>query len=559
MYAEIKNSQIIIALLKKYNIKKIVTSPGGRNAPFIGSVQKDPFFEVYSVVDERSASYFATGLSFESGEPVVAVCTGATASRNYLSALTEAFYRKLPIIAITCQFSATPSDYNSLQPQLIDRRVSQTDVKCLSVDVPVVTDRRGFEECILAINNALTVATKRGGGPVHINMNNDLDCFSFYTGQMPDIRKIDYFQTEDLISATLSESLSKRLTGKNIAVLIGSHRIFSKSENAAIEKFIDSYNAIVVCDHTANYHGKNKVLITPFFLKRVSERPDIIIDIGSVIGDYNVKWLNYEAEYWRVSEGGEYYQRLAQLTCLFDCPESFFFESLAIKDNKPNSHTYFQTVSEIVSKIEVPDLPLGNIFIASKLSQKLPKNCSLHLAILNSLRSMNMFMLDESIDCISNVGGFGIDGAISTLIGQSMVNKNKLQFCVIGDLAFFYDMNALGIRHIGPNIRILLVNNGKGAEFYITPRIMDAFGEVLDDYIAASGHKHQAEAWAKSVGFEYISAKDKNEFLSLVDDFCDPNINKFDKPVLFEVFTKIPDEQDSLKLFTDINTVISTE
>ena len=95
-YTNEKNAQIVISLLKQHGIKKVVVSPGATNVTFVGSVQQDPFFEIYSSVDERSAAYIACGLSAESGVPVVLSCTGATASRNYLPGLTEAFYRKLP-------------------------------------------------------------------------------------------------------------------------------------------------------------------------------------------------------------------------------------------------------------------------------------------------------------------------------------------------------------------------------------------------------------------------------------------------------------------------------
>lgn len=95
-YTDERNVQIVISLLKAHGIRKIVASPGTTNITFVGSVQQDPYFEIYSSVDERSAAYIACGLAAESGEAVVLTCTGATASRNYYSGLTEAYYRKLP-------------------------------------------------------------------------------------------------------------------------------------------------------------------------------------------------------------------------------------------------------------------------------------------------------------------------------------------------------------------------------------------------------------------------------------------------------------------------------
>lgn len=70
-YTSERNVQIVIALLKTYGIRKVIASPGTTNMTFIGSIQNDPFFEIYSSVDERSAAYIACGLAVESGEPVV--------------------------------------------------------------------------------------------------------------------------------------------------------------------------------------------------------------------------------------------------------------------------------------------------------------------------------------------------------------------------------------------------------------------------------------------------------------------------------------------------------
>ena len=98
-YSSERSIQLLISLLKQHNIKKIVASPGTTNLSFVASLQQDSWFEMYSSVDERSAAYIACGMAAELGEPVVLTCTGATASRNYISGLTEAYYRKLPVLA----------------------------------------------------------------------------------------------------------------------------------------------------------------------------------------------------------------------------------------------------------------------------------------------------------------------------------------------------------------------------------------------------------------------------------------------------------------------------
>ena len=167
-YSEELNVQILVSLLKAHNIRRVIVSPGSTNVCLVASLQSDPYFEIYSCVDERSAAYMACGIAEETGEPVVLSCTGATASRNYMPALTEAYYRRLPLVAITS--SQINERIGHLIPQVTDRRVLPNDVALLSVQVPVVKMNDEIWNCSIQVNKALTECRRRGGGPVHINL-----------------------------------------------------------------------------------------------------------------------------------------------------------------------------------------------------------------------------------------------------------------------------------------------------------------------------------------------------------------------------------------------------
>jgi len=258
----------------------------------------------------------------------------------------------------------------------------------------------------------------------------------------------------------------------------------------------------------------------------------------------------------RVSEDGEFHQRYGNLRKLFDCSEYMFFTLFAGNKEAENKSKYYNDVVKSIGSLIIPDLPLSNTLISSQMASKLPENCSFHIGASESLSCMNFFEFKESIDSSCNVGALGIDGAVSSLVGQSMVDKNKLYFGQMGDLTFFYDMNVLGNRHIGNNLRLLLVNNGRGVRFRVSLSLPQS--DALDEFTAAAGHYGSAEGWAKSMNFEYFSANNKDEFLTLIDDFCSPDINKFSKPVLFEVFTTVKDEQDALKFIRAANKPKST-
>ena len=126
---------------------------------------------------------------------------------------------------------------------------------------------------------------------------------------------------------------------------------------------------------------------------------------------------------------------------------------------------------------------------------------------------------------------------------------------MIGDLAFFYDMNALGNRHLGKNLRILLVNNGTGTEFRQYGHPAESFGEEANRFISAGGHfgiqsRVLVKHYAEDLGFDYFSAANKEQFLSVYEPFLHPEVTE--KPMLFELFTNSDDESKALELMVNI-------
>lgn len=546
-YTDEKNVQILIALLKEHNIRKVIASPGTVNITFVKSLQNDSFFEIYSSVDERSAAYMAGGLAAESGEPVVLTCTGATASRNYMSGLTEAYYRKLPILAVTGTQKVSKVGHHVAQ--VIDRSVFPNDVVKHSVRIPLVKDENDWWDSEVKANNAILELNRHGGGPVHIDLTTGYSK-SFDTVELPDVRVIK--------RVTPNTNKYPKLPEGKIAILIGSHRKMTQNEIDTLEKFCESNNAVVFCDHTSNYNGKYSILHSLSSSQRLASfndlRPELLIHIGEITGDYSAGKI-VGREVWRVSEDGELRDTYRKLKYVFEMPEKDFFEYYAREKKKNNS--YLKEWKDHLGKLrpKIPELPYSNLWIAKKIYKKIPENSTVHYSILNSLRSWNFFELPESVRSSSNVGGFGIDGCVSALIGASLANKERLYFGVIGDLAFFYDMNSLGNHQVNNNLRILLVNNGKGTEFRNFNHPASQFGDDTDEFIAAGGHfgnksRTLIKNYSENLGFEYLSAANKEEFEQVYERFLTDEI--LDKPILLEVFTDNEDESKALKMMTSI-------
>lgn len=553
-YSSELSVQYLVALLKVHNIKRVIASPGTTALSFVASLQCDPFFEMYSCVDERSAAYMAVGIAAETNEPVVITCTGATASRNYLPALTEAYYRKLPILAVTgTQYEGRIGDLHS---QLIDRSTIQKDVAVLSVHIPGLVETSSFEEkrhVQVELNRAITALTYHGGGPVHINLQT-LYSRDFSVSKLPEVKAI-----KRMTYGTLD--LFPQMPEGRIAIWVGSHNTFSKETTDAIDHFCASRNAVVFCDHTSGYYGKYKVNFSLVAVQETYSSPlsqiDLCIHIGEISAEYGSLGLS-KKEVWRVSEDGVIRDQFNKLTYLFEMTEADFFRFYTIEGVEPQDCYYKECHSEydrLFSKM--PEMSFTNIWAAYMIIPKLPEGSTLHLGILNSVRSWNLFQLPDGVTSFANVGGFGIDGCVSTAIGASLCNREKLFFCVVGDLAFFYDMNSLGNRHVGNNIRIMIVNNGRGTEFRNFYHVGSTFGEDADPYIAAAGHfgrqsKSLVKNYAHDLGYEYISASTKEEFLNVYERFVSPVIT--DQPIVFEIFTDSIDESNTLKSIWNIET-----
>lgn len=550
-YTDQKSAQIVLSLFKKHSIKNIVVSPGAKNIPIVGSIQADPFFTVYSAVDERSAGYMAVGLACETGEIVVISCTGATASRNYLSALTEAYYRKLPIIALTSCHGK--ESIGHLIAQSIDRSKIQNDISRLSVEIPPIRDKDEEWEATISTNKAILETRRHGGGPVHINIKTTSSTFK--TKELPDVVKISRYFSKD----NYPEIDPRNRT----VVFIGSCNLSFKDQEA-IEQFVKTHNAVVLCDHTSGYHRKGKVQASIIASSKLNSlKPDLILHIGEVSGDYPTIGIikNFQVPVWRISEDGEIKDTFRFLQNIFETTVYEFFASTN-EEKLEIENDYLKLWELHISELnsQIPDIPYSNMWIASRVSKNIPENSVLHLGILNSLRCWNYFQVPESVRTFSNVGGFGIDGTLSTLLGASLASENKLYFAVLGDLAFFYDMNSLGNRHVGKNLRILLINNGGGTEFKLYSHIGAQFGNKADDFIGAFGHfvdrfaieKNKispAQSWSESLGFKYISASCKESFDEKISEFlCAIQ----ERPVIFECFTNSSDESDALQMTEQI-------
>lgn len=537
MYTDNKTIQIVIALFKQFGIRHLVLSPGTRNVPFVHSVEQDNYFKCYSIVDERSAGYFAIGLALETGEPVAMSCTSSTASTNYTSAMWEATRQKLPLIALTSD--RNPYYLNQYEDQMIDQNNLYRSAARKSVTLPIVTNANDEWYCYRLVNEALLELNHHGGGPVHINMPTEWGLFAqnFNTKLLPSINPIKRIDFHDLNKN--NDEIHKALISKRrILVMYGQGRTKTEGQKEIIERFAKKYNCVFTVETISNFtcsKSLNSCLISRVLNKETIKvlAPDLII---SVEGDYVstlkglFKGCDCEFEHWIVNKDGTLIDQFKRLTNVFECSTEEFFDYFNYFEYSENNSDYFEKWSSVLSELLKPNFEYSSNYIMQEFSNYIPDHSIVHLGNGVAVHIAQYFSFNDTIISYCHTGTTTIDGSMSTFIGQAALSK-KLCFAFIGDLSFFYDMNSIWNRYVGNNVRILLYNNEGGETFH-----WNAAKEIdtLSLHTSA-GHFSTAKGWVESRGFRYLTAKTKEEFDKLLPEFM---IAQSETPIFFEVFTK---------------------
>lgn len=556
MYSNLKNVEILVALLKKYRIKHIVISAGTRHTPLVVSVENDDFFKTYSIVDERSASFFAIGLIEELQEPVAICCTSGTAAANYVSAANEAFYQQIPLLILT----ADRNHYYMFQQeeQMIPQENLYCDVCKKVVTLPHVRDEKDFWYCSRIANEALMELHHGESGPVHINfiVENDYPeiqgIVKFEVENLPDVRKTERLSLEDL--EEVWRERADFLKQSKILIIYGQHGPHTDEEIKNIESFAEKYNCIISVDLLSNLNCK--YVVPTFALSRALNAeqlkqlcPDVVITMNAnSVSEIKtrISLLKDSFAHWHVSAKGEISDPFKSLPDIIECSPNTFFKKFSELGKCTENHCYFEAWEEVYKTIgdngSLNDIPVdySAMYATQQFMKRIPQNALLHIANSNSIRLANYFSPKDSIRIFCNRGANGIDGSMSAFVGQAFIS-GKMSFLLIGDLSFFYDMNSLWSRYIGNNIRIMVCNNSGGAIFHSYPNTTNV--PSIDRHIAAQ-HETSVKDWVISRGFSYYSAKNKEEF--------DKNIvNLFDetssKPIVFEVFTDKDTDADSIR------------
>ena len=512
MYSQKENVNILTALLVAHGVRHAVVCPGSRNSPIVHNLNECPDITCYPVTDERSAGFYALGMSQCLKAPVVVCVTSGTALLNLAPAVAEAYYQHIPLVVISADRPQAWID------QLDGQTLPQPDAlghfvrKAVSLPEPHDDEERWY--CNRLVNEALIVRH----APVHINVPITEPLFDFTVAALPQERKIE------LIPADTPPHVVSHVC----------------------RMFMQSKRPMLIAGQPMNPNLDEAVALVGDDERYV---PDFVLCIGGSIVSKRLKhFLRKAKETWTVNETGEVNDTFMNLTHVVQGDGAVVADQIRfLLEQQP--HPFVQMWEELLAKVrrqaETYQPAYSEMAAVKYFEQKLPLYLeraggeAVHYANSSAVRLANIFA-SHHVWC--NRGVNGIEGSLSTAAGFSVVTDEKV-FCVIGDLSFFYDQNALWNQNLRGNFRILLLNNGKGGIFNMLKGLEQS--PARDKFVAAQHHT-TAEGICCQNSVTYLKASNQEEMQQGVDTLF--NI-KSQRPVLLELFTDAAEDERSFRAY----------
>ena len=508
MYSNKENVNILTSLLVAHGVQHAVVCPGSRNSAIVHNLNECPAIQCYPVTDERSAGFYALGMAQALRQPVVVCVTSGTALLNLAPAVAEAYYQHIPLVAVSAD--RPPQWIDQLDGQTLPQPDALGRFVRKAVSLPEPHDDEEHWYCNRLVNEALIAALQGGRGPVHINVPITEPLFDYTVSELPVERKIEW-TAADMSPATLSHVTRMFLQAKRPMLISG-----------------QPMNPLL--DEAVSLVGDDEAYL-----------PDFVLFIGgSIVSKRLKRFLRKAKETWVVNASGEVPDTFMNLTHVFQGGGEAVADHIRfmmVMEPHPFVQQWDELLARIRQQVEAYE-PAYSEMAAVKYFEQYVGDAEVHYANSTAIRLANIFA-KHPVWC--NRGVNGIEGSLSTAAGFSCVTDKRV-FCVIGDLSFFYDQNALWNQNLRENFRILLLNNGRGGIFNMLPGLEQS--PARDAFVAAEHHT-SAEGICQANDIVYLSASDMPQLRAGIDTLL--NIEST-RPVLLEIFT---DPYEDERVFRD--------
>lgn len=563
--SSIPSARAVVSACMQRGVKNIIISPGSRNAPLTISFTENSFFNCFSIVDERSAAFFALGMALQQNCPVAVVCTSGSALLNYYPAIAEAFYSTIPLIVISADrppYKIDVGDGQTIrQDHVFDRHIGYS--ANLKLDVSHAKDRlaRYAPELLSKsqisidkynseeIKEALNVVLNKRL-PIHINVpfeeplydvntNNDNEGLTQVLSEPFEYLNEGVLRKIDKYSKLWNEAKKKMvLVGVNYPNEIEEEQLKILAKDSSVLVFTETTSNL----HHPNFFQSIDSIIFPIEKANNADelfkelQPDILLTFGGLIVSKKIKAFlrTYKPKHhWHVDEV-KAYDTYFSLSHHFKTNPNKFLKFLLSEKQLVDS-AYFDKWEKIKSKYKsrrtdyLNEIPFSDFTVFNQILETIPKNYQVHLANSSTVRYAQLFDVGATLKIYCNRGTSGIDGSTSTAVGASFHEKEPT-LLITGDLSFFYDSNALWNNYIKNNFRVIIINNSGGGIFRILPGAEET--ENFSTFFETQ-HNMNAEYLCKQFGLEYSSSTDEDSLKHCLSDFYVSSEN----PKILEVFT----------------------
>lgn len=555
MSKPISDKPIIKALVDLcflHGVEHVIISPGSRNAPLIISFSGSERFECLSIVDERSAGYFALGLARETRKPVALVSTSGTAALNYAPAVAEAFYQQIPLVVITAD---RPKEWiNQSDGQAIEQPGIYNNFIRYQCTLPLSGGHKDDEWYMNRIlNEAFQKCTGQVSGPIHINVPMREPLYGKTVYPNKPARKIEILSGDSLLCDEAIDLLISEIQRYERVLILAGAMHHDRELKEAL-KILSSKGIVVLTETLSNIEddsfigNMDRVVSTIIEDEQLIFSPDMLITFDVPILSKMVKALlrkNKSHIHWHFSNQDsitDTYQSLSRIikgnaaNILIQIAEKMEEREKRFQDSwVKRAQLSTQRHEQFFDKIPWTDLKFFK-----KLNQFQMPPMQIHLGNSTPVRYAQLFEW-ENQTWYANRGTNGIDGCVSSAAGAAHGTETPV-LLVVGDLSFFYDSNGLWHKYLPNNFRVIVINNQGGGIFRFVSGPLET--EELEDFFEAK-HNTSCEGIAMTHDLNYLSAKDDAELESILPKFFSPS----NKPQLLEVFTPNIESGNLLKKY----------
>lgn len=559
MYSNKENVNILTSLLLEYGVSDAVVCPGSRNAPIVHNLSVCEAIRCRPVTDERSAAFYALGLSIATRRPTVVCVTSGSALLNVMPAVAEAAYQHVPLVVISADRPLQWID------QLDGQTIPQSDAlgrfvrKAVQLPEPHNDEERWL--CRRLVNEAMHLATCRQGAPVHINVPISEPLFEFDTEQLPQLSRFNYIKRAAIKDASMDmpDAFHK---AKRPMIVIGqlahgtvSHEtIRSLSEKYVVmsEPLSNPSYMTIHFDEAIRYIVSDNSSINDDEDDKTAYYPDYVIYVGDTLVSKPARRFlrNAKAPSCLITpDAADIHDPLMTLTDIVECDTDSINALLASLCDAPDTderclfHDRWQSFLDAYAAHADAYAPEYSQMATVKYFEEqladLDIDICVHYANSSAVRLACIYA-QHYVWC--NRGVNGIEGSLSTAAGFSLATHD-MTVCVIGDLSFFYDQNALWNSNLRGNLRIILLNNRGGGIFRQLPGLSDS--PAADDLVMAS-HENTAQGICTQNDIGYMSAKNMDEMQIGVVTLL---TRESERPMLLEVFTDSNDDVKALEKY----------